>query len=186
MIFYGNFPMKKFILGVSSSILVIGGLLYVNIIRLPITQHIENRWAAEAYDDRYLVGFYDNFFIGTIVSTGPSSVIDDQAVTQIKIELLKNIKGELPTSISLYQAGGYKHGLLYVEDETPIMTVGDTYLLAGTPVDDRLIVTSFPGAHVLLDDGQSGTLPNLSNLMTNERVQAVVKAIPEQILRSQR
>ena len=63
-------------------------------------------------------------------------------ITAFEIEPLKNIKGELSDATQLYQTGGYKNGVLYVEDEAPLMHVGETYLLAGTSVNGQLVVTS--------------------------------------------
>ncbi len=95
-------------------------------------------------DDRELVGFADNVFIGKVIAqtgnkanTPPPEAGDTPGFspqTQFSVEVLENIKGNLSGIITVSQHGGYeeKNGVnrLVLMDGDKLLEPGKTHLFA--------------------------------------------------------
>ncbi len=115
-------------------------------------------------DDRELVGFADNVFIGKVIAqtgnkanTPPPEAGDvpgSSPQTQFSVEVLENIKGNLSGIITVSQEGGYeeKNGVnrLVLMDGDELLEPGKTYLFA-TQFND------IDGWHAII-------IPNYGNL----------------------
>ena len=86
-----------------------------------------------ATDDRELVGFADNVFIGKVIAqTGNET--DDFPQTQFSVKVLENIKGNLDGTVTVNQFGGYEYAngekyLSLMEGDT-LLKPGKKYLFA--------------------------------------------------------
>ena len=86
-----------------------------------------------ATDDRELVGFADNVFIGKVIAqTGNET--DDFPQTQFSVKVLENIKGNLDGTVTVNQFGGYEYAngekyLSLMEGDT-LLNPGKKYLFA--------------------------------------------------------
>ena len=89
--------------------------------------------AINATDDRELVGFADNVFIGKVIAqTGNET--DDFPQTQFSVQVLENIKGNLDGTVTVNQFGGYEYTngeryLSLMEGDT-LLKSGNKYLFA--------------------------------------------------------
>lgn len=96
--------------------------------------------AFDVTDDRMLVGFADNVFVGRVAekvgaegSTGP-----DMPYTLFFVEVLENVKGNLDGTVAVAQAGGYDPaaGCVMLMDGDPLLKPGQEVLLV-TRYDQR-------------------------------------------------
>ncbi|MCZ7383191.1 MAG: hypothetical protein O8C63_00375 [Candidatus Methanoperedens sp.] len=115
-------------------------------------------------DDRELVGFADNVFIGKVIAqtgnkanTPPPEAGDVPGFspqTQFSVEVVENIKGNLSGIITVSQEGGYKEkngvNRLVLMDGDNLLEPGNTYLFA-TSFND------IDGWHAII-------IPNYGNL----------------------
>lgn len=104
--------------------------------------NVEVNYAFEPTDERQLVGFATNVFVGRVVEKvgtegAPLSGPGDRAVprTQFSVAVLNNIKGDLGGQVTVSQTGGYDR----VTDRQ-VRVEGDPFL---TPEREYLLITSY-------------------------------------------
>lgn len=84
-------------------------------------------------DDRRLVGFADNVFIGRVQEQlethSPDNIFPE---TLFSVEVIKNIKGELTGTVIVNQQGGYSEEdkVIYLFEDDTLLEVGKIYLFA--------------------------------------------------------
>lgn len=95
--------------------------------------------AFDVTDDRLLVGFADNVFVGRVTkNVGPeSSAGPGVPYTLFSVEVLENVKGNLDGGITVAQAGGYDPAAGCV-----VLMEGDELL---NPGQEILFVTRYDG-----------------------------------------
>lgn len=101
-------------------------------------------YALEPTDERQLVGFATNVFVGRVVEKvgaegAPLSGPGDQVMprTQFSVAVLENIKGDLSGEVTVSQTGGYDGS-----EDRRVRVKGDPLLQPG---QQRLFVTSYDG-----------------------------------------
>lgn len=104
--------------------------------------NVEVNYAFEPTDERQLVGFATNVFVGRVVEKvgtegAPLSGPGDRAMprTQFSVAVLNNIKGDLGGQVTVSQTGGYDR----VTDRQ-VRVEGDPFL---TPEREYLLITSY-------------------------------------------
>ena len=100
--------------------------------------NVEVNYAFEPTDERQLVGFATNVFVGRVVEkagtegaplSGPGNRVMPR--TQFSVAVLKNIKGDLGGEVTVSQSGGYDRAgghEVRVEGD-PLLKPGQEYLL---------------------------------------------------------
>ena len=150
------------------------------------------------------MGASHNVFIGNVLSqigTIGQSIGGGRAfpLSQLSVEPIYNIKGNLQGTVSEEQAGGYQNGVLIVSEggdmfgpsNKPgagyLLQPGSTYLLATRYQDDgSYYLWAFPtGAKLISDDSNLGDSQLQSIAANDERVQQLEVAYPNEVLFSQ-
>jgi len=116
----------KFLLLAGVSVLLIITLYFLT---LNNVTSIHSSSVINRTDDRELVGFADNVFIGKVISQSGNKKLGAMPETQFKVEVLDNIKGKLEGTIIVNQQGGRdEDGQLYLFDNDKMLELGKTYL----------------------------------------------------------
>lgn len=113
-------------------------------------------YAFDVADDRRLVAFSDNVFVGTVSEKVgnrglPTSRPDDDVPkTQFAVRVLENIKGRLSGTVTVSQPGGVAQkgqdrGTLQLREGDPLLQQGQTYVFVTR--QDRKGVVGEPGWH---------------------------------------
>jgi len=135
-------------------------------------------------DDRELVGFADNVFIGKVIAqtgnksnTAPAGKVGFSPQTQFSVEVLENIKGNLSGIIIVSQYGGYKekNGINRL-----VLMDGDELLEPGNP---HLFATRFndiDGWHTIVINNY-GDLPVMDQTDHKNKVERFKKAFSQEI-----
>lgn len=90
-------------------ILFIGGVgIYTSVIKLPIEREIHKSYVANFDDNRVLVGASHNIFIAQVIEKVGNKDTGIGPVTQYKVNIIDNIKGELYSEVIVEQQAGYK------------------------------------------------------------------------------
>jgi hypothetical protein len=131
----------------------------------PDVINMELDYAFEPSNERQLVGFATNDFVGRVVEKvgaegGPLSGPGDEAVprTQFSVEVLKNIKGDLSGQVTVSQTGGYdkaESGEVRVEGD-PLLKPGQEHLFVTSYVreEDWYALIAQPFGDVRIEDRQ--------------------------------
>lgn len=97
----------------------------------PVNQEVQNISASYAFDvtdQKQLVGWADNVFIGRVKETKGTSNEDGFLETQFEVEVAENIKGELNGNITVNQQGGYEGNKLLLVENDQLLKEGESYL----------------------------------------------------------
>lgn len=174
---------KKLIKNIAISgllmVAVFGIGLYTNTIKLPITRVIDPMYVADFSNDRILVGFSHNVFVGKVVKEAGNEDVGIGPVTQFEVEVIQNIKGDLEGKVIVLQQGGYKNGILYVMHEGDVMAPdnsnaeyllqqGSTYLFSTRYDESR-------GWYYLNSHSNASKLISSDGNLDNAQLQALVE-----------
>ncbi|MFZ5989032.1 MAG: hypothetical protein ACOYWZ_18160 [Bacillota bacterium] len=120
---------KKFTLVLVGMTLVMAVCLLVSMQSLKVDNvNIMTESAINVMDERELVGFSDNVFIGKVVGPEGKVKLGETPETQYKVEVLSNIKGELEGSVIVNCLGGEENGVTYTVDNNKPLKEGNTYI----------------------------------------------------------
>lgn len=113
----------------------------------PRVDHIETLAAFDTSDERKLVGFADNVFVGRVEERVGDEPLESQVVpdpdgpegpapstpqTQFSVEVLDNVKGQLNGTVTVSQTGGRVPGenAVALNNDDPLLQPGQTVLFA--------------------------------------------------------
>ena len=101
----------------------------------PLIVHSDN--AVDTSDDRRLVGFADNVFVGRVLAKEGQT--DELAMpeTQFRVEVVTSIKGSLAGTVTVNQFGGTADGRAVLLEGDQLLEAGQTYVLATRTRADR-------------------------------------------------
>ena len=101
----------------------------------PLTVHADK--AVDTSDDRRLVGFADNVFVGRVVAKSGQTDELSMPETQFSVEVLDTVKGSLAGTVTVNQFGGVADGQTVLLEGDALLEPGETYLLATRTRADR-------------------------------------------------
>ena len=140
---------KKIILAVALLILVLFG--YVAGVTKKGAEALINVVVADLRDMQSVVDSVNCIFVG-VVKESDTLIFDYDGKSEFKVQVVKNIKGELPTETTVYKYGGrFINGnevIVKVDDEsyTPMPEVGKQYLfLAFEQESGEVIIADYYG-----------------------------------------
>lgn len=176
------------------AILIVGFILVwkYSFVSKNITIHsigIDDAYVDNFSDDRILMGASHDVFIGKVIAQTSNEPENVMAQTQFSVQVISNIKGNLDGTVIVNQQGGYdKNGTFYyVEDGSPMLQVGETYLLVTrfSQAHKWYTLNSFPTASELISADNSLSGDRLRALSKNNiRVKQLEAAYPNEILLS--
>lgn len=107
--------------------------------------------ATDISDMQSVVGSVNCIFVG-VVKESDTLIFDYDGKSEFKVQVVKNIKGELPTETTVYKHGGYfingNEVIVKADDEsyTPMPEVGKQYLfLAFEQESGEVIIADYYG-----------------------------------------
>lgn len=120
----------------SAAVLALAGLAVAAALTLtsredaaaPLIVHSDN--AVDTSDDRRLVGFADNVFVGRVLARAGQTDELSMPETQFRVEVVDTIKGSLAGTVTVNQFGGTADGRTVLLEGDPLLEPGRTYLLA--------------------------------------------------------
>jgi hypothetical protein len=130
--------------------------------------NVEVDYAIEPTDERQLVGFATNVFVGRVIGKvgaegAPLSGPGDQVLprTQVSVAVLENIKGDLRGKVTVSQTGGYDKSVgreVRIEGD-PLLEPGQELLFATSHnrEEDWYTVAAQPFGTVPIEDQQQRT-----------------------------
>lgn len=180
--------LKRTKIGIGLALLITGAAAAYGPVQEAIVgpSQIHTHDAFNTSNDRKLVGFSDNVFVGEVLEqTGSSPNTHPPEVnstgfspqTQFSVRVLENIKGDLDGTITVSQYGGYDEGELELVE-------GDTLL---EPGQRHLFVTRYNQ----YDDWHTIVTPNKADIPINSQeeydrlVERFQQAYEEQVVVSQ-
>ncbi|MBT2681034.1 hypothetical protein J7E38_18750 [Bacillus sp. ISL-35] len=108
---------------------VAGSALFLeNTPKNPEVQNIPASYAFDVTDQKQLVGWADNVFIGKVEETKGTSNEDGILETQYEVEVAENIKGQLNGRIMVNQQGGFEGNKLVLVENDQLLKEGESYL----------------------------------------------------------
>jgi hypothetical protein len=123
---------------------------------------MEVRYAFDAMDLRELVGFATNVFVGHVVEeinsegaplSGPGERVIPR--TQFAVEVLKNVKGDAESTVTVSQTGGYdeEEGREVRVEGDPLLESGKKYMFVTSydPEEEWYAVVAQPFGDVLVE-----------------------------------
>jgi hypothetical protein len=137
-------------------------------------------------DDREFVGAADNVFVGKVIEQSGTIGRRGNPETQFAVNVILNIKGDLPKETTVNQLGGYKNGVLYVLNEGEkaaeyLLAPGSTYLFATRA--EKHTLTFWPYAAELLSSDKNLSYEDLLKIVqNNKRITNLLIAYPDEIL----
>ena len=191
---------KKIISSIIGSIVLVSALvwvgIYTSVIKLPIVKTVTTSaiYPFDIANTKALVANSHNVFVGRVVKQiGTEIEYGGLPLTKFSVEVISNIKGDLRGVVTVGQAGGYKHGKLYVMSgdtmsgseadeksaEAHLLQPGATYILAvRTDYENKVSEISAPPYDRALISSDKGL--SIAQLKTaaaqNARVQEFMKA----------
>lgn len=137
-------------------------------------------------NDEILMGASHNVFVGKVIKQTGNMGRGIGPETQFEIEVVLNIKGNLQGMVTVDQQGGYQDGILYyVQNGTPLLKPGATYLLAtryNGEEDWYTLNPSISGSQFIINDNNL-SIAKLQALAENDiRVKQLEAAYPNEIL----
>lgn len=140
---------KKIILAVALAILVLFG--YVAGVTKKGAEALINVVVADLRDMQSVVDSVNCIFVG-VVKDSNTLIFDYDGKSEFQVQVVKNIKGELPTETTVYKHGGYfingNEVIVKADDEsyTPMPEVGKQYLfLAFEQESGEVIIADYYG-----------------------------------------
>lgn len=140
---------KKIILAVALAILVLFG--YVAGVTKKGTEALIYVAVADLRDMQSVVDSVNCIFVG-VVKDSNTLIFDYDGKSEFQVQVVKNIKGELPTETTVYKHGGHfingNEVIVKADDEsyTPMPEVGKQYLfLAFEQESGEVIIADYYG-----------------------------------------
>lgn len=140
---------KKIILAVALAILVLFG--YVAGVTKKGAEALINVVIADLRDMQSVVDSVNCIFVG-VVKESDTLIFDYDGKSEFQVQVVKNIKGELPTETTVYKHGGHfingNEVIVKADDEsyTPMPEVGKQYLfLAFEQESGEVIIADYYG-----------------------------------------
>ena len=140
---------KKIILAVALAILVLFG--YVAGVTKKGAEALINVAVADLRDMQSVVDSVNCIFVG-VVKESDTLIFDYDGKSEFQVQVVKNIKGELPTETTVYKHGGHfingNEVIVKADDEsyTPMPEVGKQYLfLAFEQESGEVIIADYYG-----------------------------------------
>jgi len=120
---------KKLIYGAVAIIaMVLTAMVYLNN-KADATEYIHLSYAVNIENDNELVGIADNVFLGRVMKqSGNKQRTENAPEKQYDVEVVKNIKGVLPSAITVNQLGGYNQQSLVLVEGDRLLVEGGEYL----------------------------------------------------------
>ena len=141
--------MKKKIL-LAIALMVLGLIGYVAGVTKKGTEALVD-FATDISDMQSVVDSVNCIFVG-VVKESDTLIFDYDGKSEFKVQVVKNIKGELPTETTVYKYGGHfingNEVIVKVDDEsyTPMPEVGKQYLfLAFEQENGEVIIADYYG-----------------------------------------
>ncbi|WP_027084534.1 hypothetical protein [Cohnella panacarvi] len=128
--------MKKRLILALAAVLMAGGILSIQAV---VNKNKANdykvveahrTYVANFKDKKMLVGASNNVFTGKVVQQIGTKKLGAIPETQFTVQVLENIKGVLPTIVTVNQQGGIHKNSLILLDGDPLLIPGETYLFA--------------------------------------------------------
>lgn len=139
---------KKILLAIALMVLVLIG--YVAGVTKKGTEALVD-FATDISDMQSVVDSVNCIFVG-VVKESDTLIFDYDGKSEFKVQVVKNIKGELPTETTVYKHGGHfingNEVIVKVDDEsyTPMPEVGKQYLfLAFEQESGEVIIADYYG-----------------------------------------
>ena len=139
---------KKVLLAIVLMVLVLIG--YVAGVTKKGTEALVD-FATDISDMQSVVDSVNCIFVG-VVKESDTLIFDYDGKSEFKVQVVKNIKGELPTETTVYKYGGHfingNEVIVKVDDEsyTPMPEVGEQYLfLAFEQESGEVIIADYYG-----------------------------------------
>lgn len=187
---------KKIIVAGMVLFVVVGIGLYLSAmsVKSPTSGASHASYVTDFSDDRKVLGFSHNTFVGKIVKLIEYTDVQGVPVTLFEAEVIQNIKGTLEGTVTILQEIGYVEDeegnkkLSVYTDSSKFMEVGETYLFAtryGELSDGRQIyaVLSHQNGSKLLSADSTLNITVLEALAKNdEKVKAWEEAYKNEIL----
>lgn len=130
----------------------------------PKVENVSVSFVTDFSDQRRLVGFVDNVFVGQVVSQDSVRRMNGMPNTFFTVKILENLKGDLSGEISVRQEGGIDNTTqtetLVLVENMPLILVGQEYLFASISrggVDYHTIAPKY-GAIPLMEQSAKETL----------------------------
>jgi len=134
--------LTSIIIGSMVVISSIGVGMYLNVIKLPVTNVVTSQWGQELDSYEGTMSAVSNVFVGKVIKQVGTRARFEEPETQFEVEVIYNIKGDLQGKTIVSQSGGYKNGVLYrtsdditvatdkpiKEQDNGLMKEGETYL----------------------------------------------------------
>ena len=140
---------KKILLTIALMVLVLIG--YVAGVTKKGAEALINVVIADLRDMQSVVDSVDCIFVG-VVKESDTLIFDYHGKSEFKVQVAKNIKGELPTETTVYKHGGHfingNEVIVKADDEsyTPMPEVGKQYLfLAFEQESGEVIIADYYG-----------------------------------------
>ena len=93
--------------------------------------HVATLAVTDFADDRKLVGFADDVFVGKVVGERGTTQVESLLETQFDVQVVRPIKGTLEGTIVVSQEGGVdEKGVTVTVDGDEPLAVGQTYVFA--------------------------------------------------------
>lgn len=96
----------------------------------PVETELHAHNAVDTSDDRRLVGFADNVFLGQVLARTGQTAELSVPETQFSVEVLDSVKGSLVGTVTVNQFGGSKDGRTVLMEGDELLQPGQTYLFA--------------------------------------------------------
>lgn len=154
-----------------------------------------NEYVADFSNDQALIGAAHNVFIAKVLRIKGSENRGFGPETQVEVEVVDNIKGNLRGVVTVNQEGGYEKGVLYVvaddasgiskKPQEYLLQPGSTYLLATrySAQNNWYTLISYPSAKQLVTHDPVDSEADLKSQANHDaRVQALKSEYANEIL----
>ena len=96
-----------------------------------IESHVQTLAVTDFTDDRKLVGFADDVFVGRVVGERGTNIVGQTLETQFDVQVVRPIKGTLSGTVIVSQDGGVDDaGMTVIVDGDEPLAAGRTYVFA--------------------------------------------------------
>jgi hypothetical protein len=138
-----------------------------------LERHVQTLAVTDFTDDRRLVGFADDVFVGKVVGERGTSIVGQTLETQFDVQVVRPIKGTLRGTVIVSQDGGVDDtGVTVIVDGDEPLTAGRTYVFASRTNPDT-------GWHTLVPS--HGTVEVESDMTRTRLVDRFEAAVAAQV-----
>ncbi|MCY7287031.1 MAG: hypothetical protein LH624_01950 [Cryobacterium sp.] len=132
--------MNKRTAAASSLTLVVlfgGGFVAWDVAHPPKTITIESSYAFDVTNPEYLAGNADIIAVVTVLDNGAPFVRPEGVWTDYAVKIDQTLKGEIPATATVRQAGGVDGEETFVIEDQPLLRQGKAYVLVLSREPDR-------------------------------------------------